>query len=50
MYQGGSDDLLGASADVPVPSEALGIDFEAEIGVVVDDVPMGVPAARRWTM
>jgi fumarylacetoacetate (FAA) hydrolase len=46
MYQGGSDDLLGANADVPVPSEALGIDFEAEVGVVVDDVPMGVPAAR----
>ena len=46
MYQGGSDDLLGANADVPVPSEALGIDFEAEVGVVVDDVPIGVPAAR----
>ena len=46
MYQGGSDDLLGANADVPVPSEALGMDFEAEIGVIVDDVPMGMPAAR----
>jgi fumarylacetoacetate (FAA) hydrolase len=46
MYQGGSDDMLGAGADVPVPSESLGIDFEAEIGVVVDEVPMGEPADR----
>ena len=46
MYQGGSDDLLGPRADVPLPSEALGIDFEAEVGVIVDDVPIGTPAAR----
>jgi fumarylacetoacetate (FAA) hydrolase len=46
MYQGGSDDFLGARADLPVPDEALGIDFEAEVGVIVDDVPMGVAAAR----
>ena len=46
MYQGGSDDFLGARSAVMVPSEALGIDFEAEVGVIVDDVPMGVPAAR----
>lgn len=46
MYQGGSDDFLGACADVPVPSEALGIDFEAELGVIVDDVPMGISASR----
>jgi fumarylacetoacetate (FAA) hydrolase len=46
MYQGGSDDFLGPRADVPVPSEDLGVDFEAEIGVVVDDVPMGVVAAE----
>jgi fumarylacetoacetate (FAA) hydrolase len=46
MYQGGSDDFLGPRADVPVPSEALGIDFEAELGIVVDEVPMGTPMAR----
>ena len=46
MYQGGSDDLLGACADMPLPSEADGIDFEAEIAIVVDRVPMGTPAAR----
>jgi len=44
IYQGGSDDFLGPRADVPVPSESLGLDFEAEVGVVVDDVPMGISA------
>jgi fumarylacetoacetate (FAA) hydrolase len=46
MYQGGSDDFIGARCDVAVPSAVLGIDFEAEVGVVVDDVPMGIPASR----
>jgi fumarylacetoacetate (FAA) hydrolase len=46
MYQGGSDDFLGAHDDVPVPSAALGIDFEAEVGIILDDVPMGVAADR----
>jgi len=41
MYQGGSDDLLGARDDVPVASEDFGIDLEAEIAVITDDVPMG---------
>lgn len=40
VYQGGSDDFLGAQADVPVPSEEFGIDLEGEIAVVTDDVPM----------
>lgn len=42
MYQGGSDDLLGPCDPVVVPSEAFGIDFEAEIAVITGDVPMGV--------
>jgi fumarylacetoacetate (FAA) hydrolase len=46
MYQGGSDDLLGARNDLPFPSEQDGIDFEAEIAVIVDRVPMGTPASR----
>ena len=46
MYQGGSDDFVGPWADMPLPSEADGIDFEAELAVVVDRVPMGTPAAR----
>ncbi len=41
MYQGGSDDFLGACDDVPFVSEEHGIDFEGEFGVIVDDVPMG---------
>ncbi len=42
MYQGGSDSLLGPREDIPLPSEKDGIDFEAEIAVITDDVPMGV--------
>ena len=46
VYQGGSDDLLGARDDVPFGDEAWGIDLEAEIAVITDDVPMGTaPAA-----
>jgi fumarylacetoacetate (FAA) hydrolase len=41
VYQGGSDDFLGARDDVPVPSEEYGIDLEGEIAVITDDVPMG---------
>jgi fumarylacetoacetate (FAA) hydrolase len=40
MYQGASDDFLGANDDVPLPSEADGIDFEGEFGVVCAPVPM----------
>jgi fumarylacetoacetate (FAA) hydrolase len=42
VYQGGSDDFLGARQDVPVPSEEFGIDLEGEVAVVTDDVPMGI--------
>jgi len=41
MYQGGSDDFLGPCDDAPFLSEDWGIDFEAEIAVVTNDVPMG---------
>jgi fumarylacetoacetate (FAA) hydrolase len=44
MYQGGSDDLLGPCDDIVCPSEDFGIDFEAEVAVITDDVPMGTPA------
>lgn len=46
MYQGASDDFLGAHQDMPLPSEADGIDFEAELGVVTDFVPMCTPASE----
>lgn len=44
MYQGGSDAFLGPRENVPVADESWGIDFEAEVAVVTDDVPMGVNA------
>ena len=49
MYQGASDDFLGPRDDMPLPSEADGIDFEAEVGVVVDFVPMATPASLALT-
>jgi len=45
MYQGGSDSMLGPTDDVEAIDEAHGIDFEAEVAVVTDDVPMGIDAA-----
>lgn len=46
MYQGVSDHFYGATDDVAFPSEADGIDFEGEFGVIVDEVPLGVTAAE----
>ena len=45
MYQGGSDRFLAPTDAILAKDEAWGIDFEAEIAVVTDDVPMGVAAA-----
>ena len=42
MYQGGSDEMLGARDPIPLADEAWGCDLEAEIVVVTDDVPRGV--------
>ena len=42
IYQGGSDELLGACDDAHFVSEDHGIDLEAEVGIVTDDVPMGI--------
>ncbi|MFN8757579.1 MAG: fumarylacetoacetate hydrolase family protein [Tagaea sp.] len=44
MYQGGSDSMIGPRDDVEALDEAHGIDFEAEVAVVTDDVPMAVTA------
>ncbi len=45
MYQGAADTLLGARDDIAVLDESWGIDLEAEVAVVTDDVRMGVSAA-----
>jgi fumarylacetoacetate (FAA) hydrolase len=44
MYQGGSDSFIGPNDPILAASEDWGIDFEAEIAVVTNDVPMGVSA------
>ncbi|KTD13640.1 fumarylacetoacetate hydrolase [Legionella gratiana] len=42
MYQGGADSFLGPRDPILVADEAFGIDFEAEVAVITDDVPMGI--------
>ncbi|MFM9756652.1 fumarylacetoacetate hydrolase family protein [Aeromonas dhakensis] len=42
MYQGGSDSFLPPRGTIPMGSEEWGIDFESEIAVITDDVPMGI--------
>ena len=44
MYQGMSHQFIAPTDDVPMPSEADGIDFEGEFGIVTGDVPMGCSA------
>jgi fumarylacetoacetate (FAA) hydrolase len=41
MYQGGSDDFVGARGDIVAASVEHGIDFEAEVAVITGDVAMG---------
>ncbi len=44
MYQGTSSGFLGPRDDVAVISEDYGIDFESEVVIITDDVPMGIDA------
>ncbi len=46
MYQGGSDSFIGPTDDIVAADEAWGIDFEAEVAVITDDVPYGTDAAN----
>jgi fumarylacetoacetate (FAA) hydrolase len=46
VYQGGSDDLQGPRAPILGMDEAHGIDFEAEVAVITDDVPFATSAAE----
>ena len=44
MYQGGSDSFIGPCESIVAADESWGIDFEAEIAAITDDVPMGISA------
>ena len=44
MYQGASDSLIGPCEDIALADEAWGIDMEAEVAVILGDVPMGIGA------
>ena len=46
MYQGGSDAFIGPCDPILAADEAWGIDFEGEVAVVTDDVPMGTVSAN----
>jgi fumarylacetoacetate (FAA) hydrolase len=45
MYQGGSDSFIGPRDPIVASDEAWGIDFEGEVAIVTDDVPMGCAPA-----
>ena len=44
MYQGAGDTFIGPRDDIVAADEAYGIDMEAELTVITDDVPMAVSA------
>ncbi|MDG1582247.1 fumarylacetoacetate hydrolase family protein [Pseudomonas sp. GOM6] len=46
MYQGGADSFIPPHAPIQMADEAWGIDLEAELAVITDDVPMGATAAE----
>ena len=46
MYQGGSDAFLGPHDPITLPDPAWGVDFEGEIAVIIDDVPLGASRAE----
>jgi fumarylacetoacetate (FAA) hydrolase len=46
MYQGGSDSFIGPCDPILASSEEWGIDFEGEVAVITDDVPMGTDATH----
>jgi len=44
MYQGGGDNFLTPTEDIPQLDFAHGTDFEGEVGIITDHVPMGASA------
>ncbi len=49
MYQGGSDSFIGPCESIVAADEEWGIDFEAEIAAITDDVPMGILTSAAET-
>lgn len=41
MYMGASDAFLGPNDDIPLENDKWGLDYEAEIAIITDDVPQG---------
>ncbi|MEH6588315.1 MAG: fumarylacetoacetate hydrolase family protein [Halioglobus sp.] len=46
IYMGASDAFIGPRDDIEVETEDWGIDFEAEVVVITDDVPAGIGAEQ----
>ena len=46
MYQGGADAFIPPHSPIRLADEAWGIDLEAELAVITDDVPMGATPAE----
>lgn len=46
MYQGGADSFIPPHSPIQLADEAWGIDLEAELAVITDDVPMGATPAE----
>ena len=46
VYQGGSGAFLGPCEAFPLTDPSFGLDFEAEVAVVLGDTPQGTSAAR----
>lgn len=46
LYQGGSDIFLAPTDDIALRDTEWGLDFEAEIAVITNDVPRGTTAAQ----
>lgn len=42
IYQGGSDAFLAPNDPILVTDEEYGIDFESEVAIITDDIPMGI--------
>jgi fumarylacetoacetate (FAA) hydrolase len=48
IYQGGSDSFLAPYDDIAVDSEEYGVDMEAEVAVIVGDVPMNATPEEAY--